>query len=128
MAEKLKLEDLKSGFIVKRRSGELRMVMRAGEFTKVLIGAGGKWCYLSNYDADLCRKHGECCTTEQLNRAREKDIVEVYGLQQGVRNYGETLALSIDNRTLIWKRKEPVKMTLAEICDRLGFEVEIVVR
>lgn len=120
------LDDLKSGYIVKRRSGEIRMVMRAGQFTKVLVGADGKWCYLSDYDTDLCRKHGKCCTDEQLRHAKEKDIVEVYGLMEGVRNYGDTLALSTANRSLIWKRREAVKMTVSEISRRLGFEIEIV--
>ena len=120
------LEDLKSGYIVKRRSGELRMVMRAGQFTKILVGAGGAWCYLSDYDAGLKRKHGQCCTDEQLKHARTKDIVEVYGLLEGVRNYGETLALSTENRKLLWKRQEARKMTVSEIAKALGYEIEIV--
>lgn len=120
------LEDLKSGYIVKRRSGELRMVMRAGQFTKILVGAAGKWCYLSDYDANLKRKHGSNCSTEQLRHEREKDIVEVYGLQQGVRNYGETLALSTENRQLLWKRQEARRMTMAEIVKALGYDIEIV--
>ena len=119
-------EDLKSGYIVKRRSGELRMVMRAGQFTKILVGSAGKWCYLSDYDDKLKRKHGSNCTAEQLRHEREKDIVEVYGLQQGVRNYGETLALTTENRQLLWKRQEAKRMTMAEIVKALGYDIEIV--
>lgn len=53
---------------------------------------------------------------------------EIYAIQ---RVYGPTcnqllLDNSINDRELLWERKEPKKMTVAEICKALGYDVEIV--
>jgi hypothetical protein len=49
-------------------------------------------------------------------------IVAIYG-----RTYNKyLLENSIARRELLWERKEPKKMTVAEICEALGYEIEIV--
>ena len=55
-----------------------------------------------------------------------------FGVNQVVAVYGVTynsllLANSTADRTLLWERKSgPKKMTVAEICKELGYDVEIV--
>lgn len=57
-----------------------------------------------------------------------KSLTTRYAIQ---RVYGPTcnqalLDNSIADRELLWERKEPKKMTVAEICKALGYDVEIV--
>lgn len=49
-------------------------------------------------------------------------IEKVYGCTIN----SQLLKCSTDNRTLLWERKEPKKMTVQEVCDALGYDVEIV--
>ena len=127
------LKDLiKSGFVVKLKSGELRMVMRAGSFTHVLVADNGHtWSYLSRWrDDDLTRKREN---TSHINPGSGEtvpgyndDIVEIYGLVQGVRNYDKILKISTEDRPIVWRRNPPRKMTLEEVERELGFPIELV--
>lgn len=126
-AKKFTRDDLKSGYVVKLRNGELRMVVRAGRFTKVLVNQSGDWAYLSsNWGDNLKRvdlyKH---CHHERVP-AKSQDIVAIYGLVKSTEHYGEALLCSIDHRPLLWTRTPAVKMTLEEVSEKLGFEVEII--
>lgn len=60
---------------------------------------------------------------------RDLDIVRVYGYVQ--RGFHVGGIFRIDDpvflgRKLLWERKEAVKMTLAQVCEKLGYDVEIV--
>lgn len=48
MREKFTKADLKSGYVVKLRDGSFRMVIRAGNFTKILVSREGDWNYLNS--------------------------------------------------------------------------------
>lgn len=114
MARKFTINDIKSGYVVKFRDGKLMMVMRAGDFEKILCDDEGDWIYMSRYSSSF--KH------PILKRC---DIAEVYGLvEEG--HYEDAAFLDTDHRPLLWKRSEPVKMTVEEINKKLGYEVEIV--
>lgn len=117
IANKFTIKDIKSGYIVKLRNGHLFMAMRAGDFEKIFCNDIGNYYVASGYNEK---------TLERLARYdNENDIVEVYGLiKKGY--YDDALALCVDNRPLLWKRSEPVKMTVEEINEKLGYEVEIV--
>lgn len=56
-----------------------------------------------------------------LNSNRNLDIVKIYEINK----YCSFEYLK-NNLNLIWERKEPKKMTVSEICKKLGYEVEIV--
>lgn len=114
MAKKFTIKDIKSGYIVKFRNGELMMALRAGHFEKILCGKEGDWILMSRYSSTF--KHPIL---------KDRDIMEVYGLiEEGY--YEDAGCLDTDHRPLLWKRSEPVKMTVEEINKKLGYEVEIV--
>ncbi len=122
--DKFNIEHIKSGYVVRLRNGELRMLTRVGSaFTKILVGSSGQWDHLSSWSEDLTfrafhdgRRYFE----------KEHDIMEIYGLVEHTGNYAYSLDVSTDNRKLLWKRSIAVRMTVSEINARLGFEVEIV--
>lgn len=117
-------EDLKSGFVVKLRNGEHRMIMRAGSFTKILVEpTTGKWEYLSSWNNDL--KNTRIHPASNLPDKRH-DIMAVYGLVKDTGFYGRALLATTDYRKLLWERKEVKKLTVEEISAMLGYEVEIV--
>lgn len=59
-------------------------------------------------------------------KPRPYDVMKVYGLPAN-RVWAGELWTSTASRKLLWERKPVVKkMTVAEICDALGYEVEIV--
>lgn len=114
MAKKFTINDIKSGYVVKLRNGKLMMALRAGDFEKILCGDKGDWIYMSRYSSSF--NHPVL---------KHHDIVEVYGLvEEG--HYEDAGFLDTDHRPLLWKRSEPVKMTVEEINKKLGYEVEIV--
>lgn len=127
MNELFNREDLKSGFLVKLKNGELRMVARAENFSKILVNEAGEWCYLSSHwRYDLTRYTQYKQANYEIVPGKSQDIVEVYGLVQGTKNYRETFEFSTEHRPLLWEKTPPKKMTIAEISKALGFRVEIV--
>lgn len=108
-------DDLKVGYVVKLRNGELRMVLpyrRGLAFTDI----DGHWL---NPNTDLNDDLTAGATTDNL------DVMEVYGLSA----FGSTACrISTFGRELLWKREEKPakKMTVAEIEKALGYKVEVV--
>lgn len=101
--------DLKDGMVVKYRNGDNRMVINEG-----LIGEDG-YSEQCGFRADLTHR-----TSEGL------DIVGVYE----TKNYSSFEGmLSDDNLTPIWERKEPKKMTIEEMREKLeeltGEQIEV---
>ena len=101
--------DLKDGMVVKHRNGDKRMVI-----SEALIGENGY--------AD------QNCFREDLTHRyfKDLDIVGVYAIQE-YSNFADML--SDYNLELIWERKEPKKMTVEEIRQKLeeltGEEIEV---
>ena len=118
MKKKFTINDIKSGYIVKLRNGVFMYTLRVNQdkFTKIITNGRDDWMYLSRYDYDLK------CDGDR----RFLDIMEVYGLIEGTNNYARCGFLDNNHRPLLWKRSEPVKMTVEEINKKLGYEVEIV--
>lgn len=56
--------------------------------------------------------------------SRQHDIIRVYGLS--IVGGCAIAASSTEHRDLLWERKETKKMTVAEVCKALGYDVEIV--
>ena len=101
--------DLKDGMVVKHRNGDKRMVI-----SEALIGENGY--------AD------QNCFREDLTHRyfKDLDIVGVYAIQE-YNNFADML--SDYNLELIWERKEPKKMTVEEMRQKLeeltGEKIEV---
>lgn len=137
--DKFDMKDVHSGYVVKFRNGKLALCMRVGaKFTKIFacvdeesskLGAieSQTFVYASRYVGYRCMRYDVC--KNMFVGHHDFDIVEVYGLIEGVRNYlnvGDTGPISIKNRPLLWEEEVPKKMTLEEIEKKLGHKVEIV--
>ena len=110
------IPELHSGMIVETRKKDLLFVAESYEEEIFLMG-NDRFDELCYYDDNLINTENE-----------DLDIIAIYRPLKGL----EKMALNgfIDKSkrglTLIWARKEPKKMTLAQISEALGYEVEVV--
>ena len=93
-------EDLKPGMVVQHRNGEFSMVMPSD--TELILVNENRYIRLCGYTDNLC------CFEDDI----DIDIMNVYGFNE---NYQDALKIVLDGRKLLWERKEPKKMTVAEI-------------
>ena len=116
--------DIKPGYAVKLRNGEVRVAMPVGTQNTLILTNGHKrdWDYLSRWAMGLTRNWID---SEGTNND-DYDIMEVYGCITGTDNYNRCGELTTDHRKLLWSRVETKKMTVAEISKELGYPVEIV--
>ena len=129
------MKDIHSGYVVKFRNGKYALCMRVGEkFTKIfscldtasmIAGAEEEktFVYASHYNGHAYYRYN--LITHQYANYPDFDIVAVYGLIEGVKNYLDIAICNEQNRPLLWE--EPaVKMTLEDIEKKLGYKVEII--
>lgn len=108
----MKKSDLKSGYLVEYRNGLRRLVIESSDNGFVLVDGKNEICNEGmNYKEDL-----SSIPTGDL------DIVKVFGIPKSMNCFS---VMDPSERNVIWERK-PKKMTMKEICDALGYEVEIV--
>ena len=130
--KKFTTDDIKSGFLVELRNGERLIAARAGgnNFTKILVNpTSGKWDYLSRWDADSLRSAYVILDINGFKQRHDSDldIMKVYGLINTTSQYAALFDPdSVAYRTLLWERREPVKMTLKQIEEKLGHAVQVV--
>lgn len=121
------LKDLHSGYVVALRDGSLWLVARAGEnFERILVNGTGSWGYLDrSYNNDLTMKLG---VEGVIGGNDSRDIVKVYGLISNPRHWQDASSISsgLGYRPLLWTRREVKKLTVAQVSDLLGYDVEIV--
>lgn len=108
--------DLKSGMVVEYRNGKRRIVIKdfADTGRDVLFGsgAGERFTWLDHYNDDLTHTDHNAL-----------DIVKVFMHSTDSKATGDLYA----DDDLVCDLEQPtVKMTLAEVCDTLGYNVEIV--
>lgn len=117
--------DIKPGYAVKLRNGEVRVAMPVGTLNTLILTKGhlDKWTYLSSWKIDL--KFSESAMNYHES-ASDFDIMEVYSCITGTDNYNRCGDVTTDHRKLLWSRVEAKKMTVAEISKELGYPVEIV--
>lgn len=109
----MKKTDLQVGMVVETRCMGLYMVMPVDEPMEIILASYNGWASLANYNDDL---------THRANQIF--DIVKVYGFTS---YETEPLEFELDNRKLLWERKEETKkMTVAEIENILGYKIEVV--
>lgn len=109
----MRKSDLKPGYVVMTRDGHLRMLVPLDDR---LVFARDCGLYVS-YEGfnDNLEYTGVV--------KRDFDIMAVYGHATCIY---DVHSVSTDSRKLLWERAEPKKMTVAEICKELGYDVEIV--
>ena len=110
------IPELHSGMIVETRKKDLLFVAESYEEEIFLMG-NDRFDELCYYDDNLINTEDE-----------DLDIVAIYRPLKGFEQ--RPLNGFIDKQKrgliLIWERKEPKKMTLAQISEALGYEVEII--
>ena len=104
--------ELKEGMIIECRNGNRYLLRNVrGE---LLLSANQGWtkCIYDNNFIDI----------EEDASNGHYDIMKIY------KSEARTLQYLFDNQylTCIWERKEPKKMTLAQISEALGYEVEVI--
>lgn len=118
----MKLKDLKTGMRIILRNGQEYIVLNnvitpyeRKEDMYILVDGG--WMSSSSYNDDLTCK----------GDSKEYDIMKVYAQNNGNYLDGDVLQRNaIKNMDLIWERKEKRKMTVAQICKELGYDIEII--
>jgi hypothetical protein len=99
--KKFTKDDLKVGYVVKFRRGDLRMVMPSASGHLLVAGVDGSNGDIPHYNDDLIHSYG----AEHPSMFKQLDIMEVYGLS---RWDFKALEISTEGRELLWKR-EPEK-------------------
>ena len=102
--------ELKEGMIIECRNGHRYLLRKVND---VLIGSNFDGCIKATYNENLC---------ENYYHDETFDIMKIYISKSS------KLASLFDNYylTCIWERKEPKKMTLTQISEALGYEVEVI--
>lgn len=134
MENEFKISDLHSGYLVEFRNGRRAIVARAGTFTKILVDPATKeWWYLNSGWQDKTLKARNQYPTNQTQAPRrgkisDWDIGQIWGLCNRTSAYGCAFETTLypECRSLHWKRTPTVKMTVAQICEKLGYDIEII--
>ena len=113
--------ELKEGMIIECRNGERYLLRTAcGE---LVASSNDKYISL-DYDEELLDYDEELNENKYFNKYFNKDfdVMKIYTSNALILNN-----LFNDNYLeCIWERKEPKKMTLAQISKELGYEVEVI--
>lgn len=106
--------ELKPGYVVQFRNGELRMVMPTQK-QYVLVAMKSEcpfWSGLDNFDENLVNAYND-----------ERTIVKVYGCSE----FTTTIwGFERKHRKLLWERSEKKQYTYAQLREILGEEFEVV--
>lgn len=111
----MKKSDLRSGMVVKVRSGIEYFVVIPDKYdygTMFLMNKNGLTCNESYYEEDLTDEEGDS----------DFDIMEVYDAKVT----GFSHAFNNLSSRLIWKREEVKEVTMKEVCEKFGCKVKIV--
>lgn len=113
----MKLSNLKSGNIVETKEGRKYIVLLDSKYGDVLVNLeGGHYLDLCNYTQDLKNKYKmECEIIKVCANSYVGDDLRSHGLTEETADYKWT-----------WEKATARKMTVAEICQELGYNIEIV--
>lgn len=128
--QKFKKSDLKTGMIVKTRSGDTGLVMLDNCFgVDAIVFSGNNWTELDEYDDDLywCyrvdKKHGFREETRD-EFTRSVDIMKIYepdlptGFLRRANRFNKWLP--------VWERSQPIpEYTMSEIIEKVGHEFKL---
>ena len=102
--------EFKEGMIIECRNGDRYLLRKFGD--DLICSNNTKYIYV-HYDEEL---------NENKYCQEDFDIMKIY--ESNARVLGNLL--NNDYLECIWERKEPKKMTLAQISEALGYEVEVI--
>lgn len=106
--------DLKTGDVVKFSNGEVGLIIN--DIHHPVIVMKDTFAQLKSYNEDLTYKH--------IDELKRFDIVAV---RRPIAPYHcQFCAFKNEYGNLVYERKEPEEMTLAEVCKLLGKEIKIV--
>jgi hypothetical protein len=105
--------DLKTGDVVKFREGELGIVILELD---VIACKNGGWISMNSINEDLI-------SSFYLGKY---DVIAVRRPNESSACCFDAMRANAPRGTLVYERKEPEEMTLAEVCRLLGKEVKIV--
>ena len=106
-----KKEDLKVGYLVKTRGGEVAHIVNTDKKGMCLNYEDG-YSKIENYNNNLTNKS-----------FYNLDITEVYGYTL----YGHHAhKFEVEDRELLWKREEVKEMTIEDIQNALGHKIKVV--
>lgn len=115
----MKKSDLHTGMIVKLRNGKFKTVLfnvcidNICNNIDLFVGENG-FLRLENYNENLTCSNADKYDVMEVFKQKEDIAFGVKEPKAG--NLGKTL----------WKRKEARKMTVSEICEKLGYNIEII--
>lgn len=132
MADNFNMRKIHTGYVVEFRNGRRALAMRYDNdnsgpnmaFISPLTGA--RYGRERDWDSDTLNR---LSSPTDFTPRRDLDIVTVYGYAKAGSPPAYAISLSeagCTHRRVIWERKEAVKMTLAQVCEKLGYDVEIV--
>jgi len=103
--------NIKSGMSVKLRAGQMGLIVDV--FGKRIIQFENNWENLDeNYNQDLIKIIPDTCD--------DWDIMEVYSIP----NYDSVIRKNLCKpENLIWRRREPIEITMQEIADKFGVSI-----
>ena len=104
--------ELKYGMVVKDRENRMYLVTKDIDDNLFFMNSH-LWDELCNFNEDLTNKEFS-----------NLDIIEIYVPKS--KKFSFNNLFNLENLDLVWKRKEPKKMTLKEISEALGYDVEVV--
>ena len=109
------IKDLKPGYVVVCRNERAYVICETDSGELYGVRNSGRFVWLN----------GGALTHDLKSQLHtpEWDICAVYGRPIYP---GSCLTPATEDRKLLWKRKEAKKMTVKQICEALGYDVEIV--
>lgn len=112
------LEDIHTGYVLETNAGSRLLVARIRDFEKV----GIRLVQGRPYEGKVLSK----CFDNELKGVGPNaglSIDKVYGLSN---SFNYVFSTDVAGRPLLWERKVVKKMTVAEVSEVLGYDVEIV--
>jgi hypothetical protein len=112
-------EDIKPGYLLEIEADGVKhlaivtygSVAFSGQRPNLCYSSEHKWGSIDNLTKDLCHKDNTMCK-----------VTKVYGYALN----SDAYKLDTYHRPLLWERREPKEMTVAEIEELLGYPVKIV--
>jgi len=101
-------DDLKIGYVVQLRNGDFRMVINS--FKGAVFMSMDGFSMFGSYKKDLTIGGFE----------GKRDVIKIWGFADDII---QSLFIGTISRELLWERKEPKELTMQEIADKFGVDV-----
>ena len=132
MEENFNMRKIHAGYVVEFRNGQRAMAMRYDNGNTgpnmLFISPSTDRSYgrVQDWNPDTLKRIN---SSGDFTQIQDLDIMRVYGyVRTGypTKFVFSTAIPGAHGREKLWERKTAVKMTVAQICEKLGYEVEII--